>query len=42
MIASVQGVEENDKISVQVGDGRLACTVDSISQEDIRNGGSQS
>lgn len=40
VIASVQDVGENDKISVQVGDGRLSCTVDNISQEDIRNGGS--
>ncbi|MGI6221049.1 MAG: exodeoxyribonuclease VII large subunit [Coriobacteriales bacterium] len=39
VVASVQDVQEKDNISVQVGDGRLACTVEQISQEDIRNGG---
>ena len=42
VISSVQAVEENDKISVQVGDGRLGCIVESILQESIRNGGKQS
>ena len=42
VISSVHAVEENDKISVQVEDGRLGCTVESISQESIRNGGNQS